>query len=298
VNYLQRAAHRLALDPTPGVRPAMPSHSPLAEADQRLNLDSFAERITAGVVPERAAPTSDHEQAATAPDAGRQPEKRHRKTPAAAANLPTPPAPPTRSEPTTMETMGQSRQNSAVASARPDSHGPPDARRPEHGDPDAPAAASTTSDRAVRRANAGPAPPAGDVRAAAPGHTRSASVNVTADAAPPTHDQATQPVLDTLSRAIAWVEGQPRPSPTQEPGGEHDRPAVVALPPAGRTSPMRPAAPAAARERAAGTHLDIGRIEIEIVPPKPASPAPSQRPAPTTRGPSRALRQPFGWRQR
>src|SRR5262245_32810229 len=60
VKYLRRAARRLATvgasDGVASVRPAIPSRSPLAEADQRLNLDSFAERFNAPLVPESTAP--------------------------------------------------------------------------------------------------------------------------------------------------------------------------------------------------------------------------------------------------
>jgi hypothetical protein len=281
------------------VRPAIPSRSPLAQADQRLNLDSFAERFNAPFVPETTAPMIEEVEAATTPPPERQPEKRQEaaRLPSSGAR-PAPPAPRpgVHSHPTKTERAGTKRR--AIPPHAPNTHAAPPAQRSAHGHPETPAAPLQPSDRPARRANALPAPAADQGRNPAPERARAASARVTGGAGPPARDEAAQPMLDALSHAMSWVEGQPDRRPGRERVEEQGTPAAVARPPLGESSPARPAR-AAARGRAPVTHLEIGRIEVEIVPPpKPAPQAAPHRPAPKTNGPGSALRQPFGWRQR
>jgi hypothetical protein len=308
VTYLQRAARRLATlgvsDGAASARPAIRSHSPLAEADQRLNLDSFAERFNAPLVSGPTAPMLE-EEAATTPPPERQPEKGHEAAHPPSANArpaPRAPRPGIQREATKPARAGSKRR--AVppqASTRPGTRDDPLAQRSAHGHPETPAAPLRPSNRpARRRANALPAPAADHGRAPAPEHARAASASVTGGAGPAAREAATQPMLDALSRAMSWVEGQPGRGPEQERERveEQRTPAAVARPPFGESSPMRPAR-AAARGRAPVTHLEIGRIEVEIVaPPKPAPQAAPPRPVPKTNGPGSAQRRPFGWRQR
>jgi len=307
VRYLQRAARRLATvgtsDGAASMRPAIPSRSPLAEADQRLNLDSFAERFNASVVPEPPAPMIAEEATAATPPLERQPERRHEAAgPPSASVRPAPPGPRpgVRSEPTRTERAGSRRRAIPPDTpTRPDTRAAPPARRSAHGHPETPAAPSQPSGHpAPRRANPLPAPAADEGRAPAPERPRAAAASLTGGAGPPAREAAAQPMLDALSRAMSWVEGQPQPRPERERVEERGTPAAVARPPFGASSPMRPAR-SAARGRAPVTQLEIGRIEVEIVaPPKPAPQAAPPRPAPKTNGPGSARRQPFGWRQR
>jgi hypothetical protein len=66
----------------------------------------------------------------------------------------------------------------------------------------------------------------------------------------------------------------------------------------GEASPPWPAR-ATPRDTRPVTHLEIGKIEVEVVaPPKPARTSAPPRPARESDGFGRALRQTFGWRQR
>jgi translation initiation factor IF-2 len=306
VKYLQRAARRPttvgASDGATSMRPAIPSRSPIAEADQRLNLDSFAERLNAPLVPEPTAPMIEEEEAAATPAPERQPEKRQEaaRPPSSDARPASPaPRPGAHGEPTRAERAGTGRRAIPPhAPKRPGTHAGPPAQRSAHGHPEAPAAPLHPSDRPARRANALPAPAADRGRAPAPERAHAASARVTGGARPPARDEDAQPMLDALSHAMSWVEGQPHRRPERERVEEQGTPAAIALPPSGESSAARPAR-AAARGRAPVTHLEIGRIEVEIVPPpKPAPQAAPHRPAPRKNGGGSALRQPFGWRQR
>jgi hypothetical protein len=310
MRYLQRAARRQvtvgAADGATSVRPAIPSRSPLAEADQRLNLDSFAERFTAPPVPGPTAPVED-EEAATTPRPEWRPELAHEAAgPPAADTAPTPPGPRPgpRSEPRKPESAGTRRREvPARASTRPGRPATPAGQRSAHGHRETPAAQRQPPDRPSRwRVNALPAPAADRGRAPAPEHARAASARVTGGAGPAGREAAAQPMLDALSRAMSWVEGQPgqRPDRGTEPERveELGTPAAVARPPFRESSPTWPAR-AGTRGQAPVTQLEIGRIEVEIVPPpQPARPAAPPRPAPRTNSPGSAPRQPFGWRQR
>jgi hypothetical protein len=310
MRYLQRAARRLvtvgAADGATSVRPANPSRSPLADADQRLNLDSFAERFNAPPVPGPAAPIEDGAAATTPP-----PEQPPEIAPEAAGlpaagTRPTPPGrrPGAPSAPRKPEKAGTRRREvPARAPARPGTPAAPAGPRPAHGDRETPAAARQPPGRpSRRRVNGLPAPAPGRGRAPAPGHAPAAPAGVTAGAGPAAHQAAAQPMLDALSRAMSWVEGQPGQRPDR--GTERERaeelgtPAAVARPPFREGLPTWPAR-AGARGRAPVTQLEIGRIEVEIVaPPNQARPAAPPRPAPRTNRPGSARRQPFGWRQR
>jgi hypothetical protein len=311
VRYLQRAARRLvtvgAENGATSVRPAIPSRSPLAEADQRLNLDSFAARFNAPLVPGPTAPMIAEEAAATTPLPERQPVIEHEAAGPPAANArPTPPGPRpgVHREPTKLGRAGTKRREvPAHAPTRPGTRAAPAGQRSAHGHPETPPAPLQPPDRASRRrVNALPAAAADQGRAPAPEHARPAPASLTGGAGPAAREAAAQPMLDALSRAMSWVEGQPdrRPDrgPEREGVEERGTPAAVARPPFRESSPAWPTR-AVARGRAPVTQLEIGRIEVEIVPPpKPAPPAAPPRPAPKTNGPGSALRPPFGWRQR
>jgi hypothetical protein len=306
VRYLQRAARRLATvgaaDGASSMRPAIPSRSPIAEADQRLNLDSFAERFNAPPVPGPSAPMIEEEEAATTPLPERQPELTHETArPAAASTGPTPPGPRpgVPSEPMKPETAGTRRREvPAHAPTRPGTPAAPAGQRSAHGHRETPAAPRQPPDRpSRRRVNALPAPAADQGRAPVPEDARAASARVTEGAGPAAREAAAQPMLDALSRAMSWVEGQPDRGTERERVEELGTPAAVARPPFRESSPTWP--PRAVRGRAPVTQLEIGRIEVEIVsPPKPAPQATPPRPAPRTNSPGSALRRPFGWRQR
>jgi hypothetical protein len=309
MRYLERAARRQvtvgAADGATSVRPAIPSRSPLVEADQRLNLDSFAERYNAPPVPGPTAPIED-EEAATTPRTEWRPEMAHEAAgpPAATTTGPTPPGPRpgTHSEPRKPENAGTRRREvPARAPSRPGRPAPA-GQRSADGHRETPAAQRQAPDRPSRRVNALPAPAADRDRAPAPEHARAASARIPGGAGPAAREAAAQPMLDALSRAMSWVEGQPGQRPDRgterEQSEELGTPAAVARPPSRESLPTWPAR-AGTRGRAPVTQLEIGRIEVEIVPPqKPAQPAAPPRPAPRTNSPGSAPRQPFGWRQR
>jgi hypothetical protein len=283
------------------VRPALPSRSPLAEADQRLNLDSFAARFNAPPVHEPTAPPAEEEEVITPPSTARQTERKHQaERPPTSNTTPAPRAPrlDARSETPETETAGRTRESSASTPARPDARAARPAERSPSGDAETPAAPSRTSARPARRANALPAPPAEEGRGPVHESARVASVKVSGGERPPAREEAAQPMLDALSRAMAWVEGEPRRRSEQERDEAREASPPPPRPMLGETLPARPSRQAA-RERAPVTHLEIGRIEVEIVPPpRPAPQAAPARPAPKTNNLGGALRQTFGWRQR
>jgi hypothetical protein len=279
---------------------AIPSHSPLAEADQRLNLDSFA-GFNERLVTERTAPMIEKVDATATSPIERPPEKVHEAArPPSSHARPAPRA--TRlgvvSAPTKTERAGNvSSEVLPHTPDRPETHAAPPAQGFALVHPETVAASLEPSDRPVRRANALPAPAVDEGRTPAPGLARPASARVTERAGPPVREETAEPMLDALSRAMSWVEGPPQRTSERERVEEGGTPAAVARPPFGEASPRRPAR-AAARGRAPVTHLEIGTIDVEIVtPPKPPPSAP-QRSAAKTNGAGSALRQPFGWRQR
>jgi hypothetical protein len=244
----------------------------------------------------------EEKEAATTPLPDRQPEMAYEAAgPPAASTRPTPPGPRpgVHSEPSKPGTAGARRREvPAHAPTRPGTPAAPAGQRSAHGPGETPAAQRQAPDRpSRRRVNALSAPAADLGRAPAPEQARAASASLTGGAGPAARDAAAQPMLDALSRAMSWVEGQPDQGTERERVGARGTPAAVARPPFRESLPSWPAR--AVRGRAPVTQLEIGRIEVEIVaPPKPAPQAAPPRPAPKTNSPASASRQPFGWRQR
>ncbi|HEX7177271.1 MAG TPA: hypothetical protein VF240_18585 [Pyrinomonadaceae bacterium] len=297
MKYLLRAARRTELaGASPRARPAIPIRSPLAEADQRLNIDSFAARFDAPAVAERAAPHTPEEEPFPVPASERQAGT----SAAAAESRPTPsaaPAAPRRSrgetshEPARGKDVRESQQHTAPP------HTTRDARprgRLSPGDTED-KSAPLLSARPVRRVNELPGPLHAEGDGPVPERPRVNEQAKTAKGEQPPSGN----MLDALSRALAWVEGDARRT------AEAERAEVQATPPApaprarfdererGRSSE------AAQRDLRPVTHLEIGKIEVEIMPPaKPAQNAAAPRREPRTNGLSYPRRQPFGWRQR
>lgn len=307
MNYLLRAARRQASGVAAGgavaARPALPSRSPLAEFDQRLNLDSFAARFDLPPAAERPAPDEDGTLATPAviprAEQGRgaeRPPTFHAETPARARR----PAPPGKSE----RAEAQGRRTDESQAVQPPPRGTRSAEQPST----RPAETSSETSspippppaRAARRPNALPSPASDTEPPASPlERPRPPSLKITAGERPPAAEAAPQNLRDALSRALAWVEGGPR-GPREE-GRDANQPS----PPAAVPSPRPAATPAAqlppptASPAQPVTRLEIGRIEVEIVPPaRPTPRAAPARPAPQPGGFAGARRLPFGWRQR
>lgn len=312
MSYLQRAARRLASDGASdggaNVRPAIRSRSPLAEADQRLHLDPFAESFTTVVTGTTTAPgTGKAEPAAVSPPGRQQEERRPApvlsfsagRAPSARPAPPAGPAPPAqprevRSEPTTTARAGERRRQAPPQRpTRPDTDVAQPAQHLAHGHPGT-SAPLPASSGAAGRADAVPAPTVRGRRAPEPDGPRATSERVVGAAGSPAHDEVAQPILHALGRALSWVEGQPQPRPDPE---RSEGPTAVrpALRDSTATRPVRAMTPGPGPV----TRLEIGKIEVEVVPPpKPVPPAAPARPAGTTKGTGSAHRQPFGWRQR
>jgi hypothetical protein len=108
-------------------------------------------------------------------------------------------------------------------------------------------------------------------------------------------------MLDALSRALAWVEGDARRTAEAERAEKQQATTTPAPAPRARFDERGPSrsSEAAQRDMRPVTHLEIGKIEVEIVPPvKPAQSAAAPRREPRPSGPGFPRRQPFGWRQR
>ncbi|MDT5156593.1 MAG: hypothetical protein QOH51_950 [Acidobacteriota bacterium] len=305
MRYLLRAALRTLTDGVMQARPALPSRSPLAEADQRLNLDSFASQFASSSTRERNTQPLEEEgpdsqtfsdwQAMRSNDAGSQPSptgehegKVRRIT--------------SRSETMQTETREKAeRERPSHASTQSEAHAAPSRERPVHRVSDTSAASQKSSARPTRRANALPAPAFAEGHTPAPERARAEALRVAGrEPSAAATEAASETLLSALSRAMSWVEGQsPR---TREAVRSDER---VPSPPAaprsrsGETLPAWPG-PATPRDRRPITHLEIGKIEVEVIPPaKPVqNTAPSRPAGPKTTGFSSALRQSFGWRQR
>jgi hypothetical protein len=94
-------------------------------------------------------------------------------------------------------------------------------------------------------------------------------------------------VLEAVRRATSWIEAGQRRQGRHEDDGR--------VRPIAHTRDAR----TASRHTAPVTHLEIGRIEVEVVPPaKPAAPSPRATSTPTSRAPLVTPGPAFGWRQR
>ena len=303
MNYLLRAARRqtsgVAAEGGASARPALPSRSPLAEFDQRLNLDSFAARFDLLPAAERPAEGESFPAPALAP----RDDRAH-----GAENPPTSqtetharrPAPP--SKPARAERRGPVKDESTPP--QPSLHRVRAAERPATRPADTSAEASLPTPpppaRTARRPNALPSPTNDAEPPASPlERPRPHPLKVAAGGPPPSPDDAPQNLRDALSRALAWVEGPPpRPREEGQNANQPPPPAAVPGPRPAETSAAQFAPPPAGAGQPI-TRLEIGRIEVEIVPPaQPAPRAAPARPAPKPSGFAGARRLPFGWRQR
>lgn len=305
VRYLQRAAGRAEPGTSAKARPALPSRSPLAQVDQRLNLDAFAARFDTPPLNAPAAPPVEEDSPELFPSPAPRPETR------AAADAP-PTSPPPRP-------ARVAHHQPRPESKRAESHAPADHEAARPAAPRAatrdarPAPASTSPEAethapaetaapraATRRVNSLPAPSSDEGHAPATGAARDASGAAAQGERPATAANVPDGLLDALSRAMSWVGGR-ESAPAGEGERRDERAPSATSAPARRPAESFPAPPRrpAPRERQPVTHLEIGRIEVEVVAPaQPARTPPPPRAARPAHGPGRAPRQPFGWRQR
>jgi hypothetical protein len=259
MKYLSRAAQRLEARAAPAMRPAMPSRSPLAEADQRLNIDSFAERLE---VPQ-AAPVE------TRP-AARQSSVNLRSVVEPPVKRQDPPASAEGKQRPVQAAVERVVENSTAPQApaeRPLPAGPEPLHLPDSGGP---------GRRPLERAQ----PQAAEASPIAP-------TEHALQTSPP--EPPPNVVIEAVTRALSWVEAGNRPSPAPEP--------PTTLPEFTRPRPLKAKRTRATRPSIADrpvTHLEIGKIEVEVVQPeKPtrvAAPGRPQRKATSNHN--------FGWRQR
>jgi hypothetical protein len=96
-------------------------------------------------------------------------------------------------------------------------------------------------------------------------------------------------VIQSLDEAMSWVEGETR---------QADDLSQATQPPPGETVREQPIR-SLVHETQPVTYLEIGKIEVEVVPPvKPVQTLAPPRPGPKTSGFSRTSARTFGWRQR
>ena len=303
MRYLQRAAGRAEPGTSAKARPAIPSRSPLAQVDQRLNLDAFAARFDTPPLNAPAAPPVEEDSPELFPSPAPRPETR-----AAADASPTTPPP---------HTARVRQDTTRPESARAESHAPADheAARPApprtstrdvrpapastSAEAETPAPAAPAAPRpTTRRVNSLPAPSPEEAHAPATGEARDSAAAAARGERPAPAADVPDGLLDALSRAMSWVGGHDS-APARGGGRSGDERASSAPTPRPVESLPAPPRRHAPRERQPVTHLEIGRIEVEVVAPAQAArTTPPPRPAPPAHGPGRAPRQPFGWRQR
>lgn len=304
VNYLSRIARRglpvaASAGRTPGAppKPAKASRSPVAEADQRLHLENFADAlISAPFEPGGEGTDGLHDPTINeSPDAGatETPARTPRLQPPAARRQRA--AAPSRGSPTTEE----SRPRLATATPVP-SLAPQDTESGVHSDIVDIEQSTTVPDTSLRT-QPDPQPQRARVmrseRSASAPVPRTSEANVRSVTATPT---------DVLTKRLAvlerWMEADPEARPSS---ASHAQPAEA-----------RPAIESAAAERtprsshrawadstasvSPESRLEIGSIEVEVVAPPKAPVQQAQRmPRRSERPIERGLRStPFGWRQR
>lgn len=313
MKYLMRAARRLstAIAPAAGapkLRPAMPSRSPLAEADQRLNIDSFAAHFDVPSARERPEAAGENEPVAPSDSNPHGPIEGPRAPMDEARIVPPGPGMPA--------VRTESKRESVLARARrvnepPRQALPPSAARltrpqaqtaagdsgtlvPEKPapSPDRPAAGPPD-----RRVNSPPEPAAG--ARPLPGNLRREPPHAAAREPAAPGERPADPMMDALSRAMRWVEGRPSTSGKEE--RVERRPDAAPQAPQARLGEIAKARPLRPPLRDARpiTHLEIGKIEVEVVQPvKPASSGAAPRPGQKAAGFPNTSRRAFGWRQR
>jgi hypothetical protein len=298
VTYLARAGRRTLAEPSTGVRPAMPSRSPVADVDQRLNVDAFARHF--GARPAAPPAAEDIEEPEEVRPTGIVPEPVSRRVPAkriaagrasssqdvnggsteprfapSARTVAAAEVTPTQERKTVPERprakrAARERRDAAEHERSSDSQrisADPSRRRdlrsPVEIVRETHTVTSVRQERDVRDRARGDAPP----RAAL--------------------EPSMKSVLEAVKRAASWIEAGER-------RGEQSRAASPPDPPA-----PAPQARALARRPPPVTHLEIGRIDVEVVgPAKPAAPASrAQAGAPSSSAPGMS-KSVFGWRQR
>jgi hypothetical protein len=311
MKYLMRAARRLASAEASSVRPAIPSRSPVAEADQRLNVDSIAGRFEAPVP--QARPEPSRELAEPWPVSGSdgevegRPEPGPPPSPAAELAQPVIPArrPGSRNVTRPSVPRNSGRQRSASTSSSSTTRLARAHERADGSDPHPLSVRETTTaqpdrERSVRpalRRNGLPDPGAPATRNPHLGQPRMKPVGAAREAQP-AREEAAKSVEKALNRAMSWVTGQARRSGASERA--EDRGTSASRPPRtrhGETPPARPVR-TAPRDTRPITHLEIGTIEVDIAPPVSPTRHAASRLRPATTGSGTAWRPPFGWRQR
>jgi hypothetical protein len=282
MTYLAKAARRLRPIETPAVRPAMFSRSPIAEADQRLNLDFFAADYHPPVAQHEGAETLESGGAELEPDGTDRPPAKSRVENAAGPPRPTPEL-PVREDKAPRLASAQLREPAApLPRARPSSRS-----RPQRaGETSRVEPASST----IERVEAAPQnrrwrddiPPVVVTRPQADEpritHPRQISKQATKEQKREKLE-GSDAVRDAIRRAMAWVAREPVRSREESTDRAFDRPFAAPV----------------VRESRPVTYLEIGKIEVEVVPP-PANPVRASRPGRASR-PAAAARR-FGWRQR
>ena len=282
MKYLMRAARRLSATGAPvagaaKLRPAMPSRSPLAEADQRLNIDSFAELFDVPVVRERNDAAAENEPVV--------PSASDRSGSLASERSPSPMGEPRiASEPTIPAVPSASESESAPARAKPAGAtprqvSPLSAARPtrprtqtasDSGTPSVPEKPIPSPDRRAagppsRRVNSLPDLAAAEGSRPVPGSSRREPAQAAREQAP--QRERADPVMDAVSRAMRWVEGRSRNSREEERGDHRkDSSSQRPQPRLGEMVEARPLRPTL-RDVRPITHLEIGKIEVEVVAP-------------------------------
>ena len=272
LGYLSKALRRA--DPSPGtaplaIKPAARTGSPLAEEDQRLHDTPEVTAPTAHVSPLTDAP---------APPVAAIPTQETEFAPAPPAdpdNLPNAPAPsPVTAHPnrTAPDASDGPKWQSGLKEPETPAVVPP---LPSAAPIDAQSAFETEADATPQRPEPPVAPPFADPLSRALEAAKkwvASSPPDTVPRAPDIEDERVQPVTGTPTAERAHL-------PDVEP--------IIRTQPDMRAHGPTPRAPT----------VEIGSIEVEILPPPPAqAPKPAQRSAPAKASPPQVA--PFGWRQR
>ncbi len=299
MSYLSRGAGRLANPGRAAVIPAVPSRSPLALADQRLNIVGFA------AMPPTVGAGGGDESADAAPSAASEEPRARRPAPARGSRV------------------------ASAATATTASVASPPPRRPALADPVPAPPARRAADLGPPRDQGPPATHAGASESRAGWAVPALAVTPATTTAEkkttprkisrdPTHPQAVEPpdaprrpasAIAALARALAWADSEPRPAlATDRSDGSsavgaqltpRADPPTRSAPPASAGLAVPPVRAVEASRPSPVTRVEIGRIEVEIVPPPrpPQQPAVQRHARPAPRPLASPMRT-FGWRQR
>jgi hypothetical protein len=319
MKYLMRAAQRLSNAGPLRTRPAIPSRSPLAEADQRLNIDSFAEKFEAPLhppaiaLPEDEAPASLTSPALTGSAPGIRSDPAGEGAPPSTSEgqsesverlVPASRTAPRRETGQTLPTgdspAGEASERGTPASInRTTRQNQPVRDEPVTAPPREETAATADqvkTARPARRVNPLPDPLGADEMSRVSDRSRAESLGSMRDIE--AQDGSAERVFEALNRAMSWVAGSgsagaAEKKATPAPSSQSRFPSTV--------QSVQPARAASGDTRPI-THLEIGKIEVEVVSPvKPARAAAPPRTGSQATGHGsswRSTRQTFGWRQR